>query len=119
MPPNNYNVVSNVDSIELLVPGEHHHLENATKRNRHSRTNSSTSFIHFRGPPQQREEDTINTSVNKLASQVHHYSSSKKIPEIHFFFLFLQALLSLLIFVIGLIVAGWMMDIYQVRSIFF
>lgn len=57
-------------AIELLsVPGEHHHLENQTKRNRHARSSSSTSFIHFRGP-QQKEEDTINTSVNKLASQV-------------------------------------------------
>lgn len=97
MPPNNYNLVPHVDSIELLVPGEHHlESQQHQKRNRHTRSGSTSSFIHFRGP-QQKEEVSINTSVNKLAS---------------------QALPSLLICVIGLIVAGWMMDIYQHWEVF-
>lgn len=68
MPPNNYNVVQ-TESIELLVPGEHH-LEDQHKRSRHGRSNSTTSFIHFRAP-QQKEEDPIVTNVSKLASQVY------------------------------------------------
>lgn len=61
MPPNNYSLVE-PDSIELLTPGEEEHH----KRNRHARSNSTTSFIHFRAP--QQEVETNNH--NKLASQV-------------------------------------------------
>ncbi|KAI9245468.1 hypothetical protein EDC94DRAFT_628300 [Helicostylum pulchrum] len=88
MPPNNYSLVE-PDSIELLAPGEEEHH----KRNRHVRSNSTTSFIHFRAPQQEVETN----GHNKLAS---------------------QALPSLVICVIGLIVAGWMMDIYQHWQVF-
>lgn len=74
MPPNNYNLVQ-TESIELLVPGEHH-LEDQHKRSRHGRSNSTTSFIHFRAP-QQKEEDSTITNVSQLASQVSNIQKKK------------------------------------------
>lgn len=76
MPPN-YHPVQN-DAIELLTPGDHHHLElggagggSATgqpkRLGRHTRSASSSSFIHYKAP-QQKEE--VIPSGNKLASQV-------------------------------------------------
>ncbi|GAN06590.1 solute carrier family 41 member 1-like [Mucor ambiguus] len=103
MPPN-YHPVQN-DAIELLTPGDHH-LElgagaggstaagQQKRLGRHTRSASSSSFIHYKAP-QQKEE--VIPSGNKLAS---------------------QALPSLLICVVGLIVAGWMMDIYQHWKVF-
>lgn len=73
MPPN-YNPVQN-DAIELLTPGDHH-LElgggagaagQQKRLGRHTRSASSSSFIHYKAP-QQKEE--VIPSGNKLASQV-------------------------------------------------
>jgi solute carrier family 41 len=57
MPPN-YNPVKS-DDIELLTPGE-------SSKKRHSRSGSTSSFIHFKAP-QQKEEDA---NHNRLATQV-------------------------------------------------
>lgn len=69
MPPN-YNPVQN-DDIELLTPGDHLEVGGAgqqqKKFGRHTRSASSSSFIHFKAP-QQKEE--VIPSGNKLASQV-------------------------------------------------
>ncbi|KAI8885224.1 MgtE-domain-containing protein [Backusella circina FSU 941] len=83
-----YNPVAN-DDIELLTPGDR------PEHQRHMRTGSNSSFVHFRAP--QREEELKVTHGNHLAS---------------------QAFPSLLICVIGLIFAGWMMDIYQHWEVF-
>lgn len=79
MPPN-YNPVQN-DAIELLTPGDHR-LElgegggggsgvtaagQQKRLGRHTRSASSSSFIHYKAP-QQKEE--VIPSGNKLASQV-------------------------------------------------
>jgi hypothetical protein len=69
MPPN-YNIQQS-DAIELLAPLGNP-LEDQHKRpdRRHSRSDSTSSFIHFRAP-QQREEDLhVISNGNKLASQV-------------------------------------------------
>lgn len=83
MPPNNYNLVPNndttaVDSIELLAVTGEQHLEDQqqsipTKRNKHTRAGSTSSFIHFRGPSSQHQAEQdlhVLTNANKLASQV-------------------------------------------------
>ncbi|KAI7904211.1 uncharacterized protein BX663DRAFT_504314 [Cokeromyces recurvatus] len=90
MPPN-YNH-GQTETIELLTPGDD--LEDQ-KRHLHSRRGSASSFIHFKAP--QQKEEVLLPHGNKLAS---------------------QALPSLLICVIGLIVAGWMMDVYQHWDVF-
>lgn len=76
MPPN-YNPAKN-DAIELLTPGDHH-LElgggaggstgtgQQKRLGRHTRSASSSSFIHYKAP--QKKEEVI-PSGNKLASQV-------------------------------------------------
>lgn len=58
MPPN-YNPLKTTDDIELLAPEEHREVP----KRRHARSESTSSFIHFKAP-QQREEN------NRLASQV-------------------------------------------------
>ncbi|CEP13133.1 hypothetical protein [Parasitella parasitica] len=81
------------DAIELLSPGDFQLQSGGQQKRlgRHTRSaSSSSSFIHFKAP-QQKEQ--VIPNGNKLAS---------------------QALPSLLICVVGLIAAGWMMDIYQV-----
>ncbi|KAI8971820.1 hypothetical protein BDF20DRAFT_886653 [Mycotypha africana] len=99
MPPN-YNLLPQTpaESIELLAPPADPHVDvedqQKKRTRRHSRTSSATSFLHYRAP-QQLEE--IKKSGNKLAQ---------------------QALPSLIICVIGLVVAGWMMDIYQHWDVF-
>ncbi|KAI9483827.1 MAG: hypothetical protein EXX96DRAFT_156153 [Benjaminiella poitrasii] len=94
MPPNYQHVQT--DTIELLAPGDD--LEDPNKRRRHSRASSTSSFLHFKTLQQKIEEDSlIALKGNQLAS---------------------QALPSLLICVIGLVVAGWMMDIYQHWEVF-
>lgn len=81
MPPN-YNPVQN-DAIELLTPGDHR-LElgeggsgvtaagQQKRLGRHTRSASSSSFIHYKAP-QQKEE--VIPSGNKLASQVKYRPS--------------------------------------------
>jgi solute carrier family 41 len=60
MPPD-YNPVLN-DDIELLTPGDR------PEHQRHMRTGSNSSFVHFRAP--QREEELKVTNGNHLATQV-------------------------------------------------
>lgn len=93
MPPNNYNLVP-ADSIELLAPGEVEEEAHHTKRNRHVRSNSTTSFVHFRAPQQQIiEVDT--TGDNKLASQVKYeiklkFKKKKNLAKIESDFIFFK-----------------------------
>lgn len=79
------------DTIELLSSTE----KLQVPKQRHVRTGSASSFIHFKAPVQKEQVDSQVTHPNRLAS---------------------QALPSLIICVIGLVFAGWMMDIYQVRN---
>lgn len=69
MPPN-YNLVQS-DAIELLAPPGNS-LEEPNKRpnHRHSRSSSTSSFIHFRAPQQIEQDRDVTSKGNKLASQV-------------------------------------------------
>ncbi|KAI8346166.1 hypothetical protein BD560DRAFT_12641 [Blakeslea trispora] len=93
MPPNCQHVQT--EDIELSTTGDH--LKVPKRPTRHARSGSNTSFIHFRAPQQIPEEDRHSSKKSQLAS---------------------QALPSLVICVIGLIFAGWMMDIYQHWKVF-
>ncbi|RCH99885.1 hypothetical protein CU097_008117 [Rhizopus azygosporus] len=88
MPPNEYH-----DTIELISKAENNTLQ--IPKHKHTRTGSSSSFIHFRAPLNEESQPMANP--NQLAS---------------------QALPSLIICIIGLTAAGWMMDIYQHWEVF-
>jgi hypothetical protein len=67
MPPN-YDIVPS-EAIELLAPGDD---GESGKHRRHIRSVSSSSFVHFKSPQIQQEEEETHkiTNVNQLASQV-------------------------------------------------
>ncbi|ORZ18084.1 solute carrier family 41 member 1-like protein [Absidia repens] len=93
-----YSIASSTEQIELrprqvedgLIIPRHH-----------KRSASSSSFVHFKAPPLQTDPIIEETS---LPNELHHLAS--------------QALPSLLISVIGLVFAGWMMDIFQHWDVF-
>ncbi|KAI8972758.1 hypothetical protein BDB01DRAFT_809173 [Pilobolus umbonatus] len=91
MPPNHYERVP-MDTIELLSTEEQQ-----TQKTRHNRSGSTSSFVHFKALQPTTDVSHPLTEANALAS---------------------QAFPSLIICVIGLIIAGWMMDIYQHWEVF-
>lgn len=102
MPPSS----TTVDTIELasLEPNgdlEHHHQHDRSTR-RHSRSASSSSFIHFRAPIPSNTTNTVTPSSD--------INSATRLAA--------EALPSLLMSVIGLVAAGWMMDIFQHWQVF-
>ncbi|KAI8364316.1 hypothetical protein EDC96DRAFT_565645 [Choanephora cucurbitarum] len=86
------------EDIELSTTGDH--LKVPKRPTRHTRSGSNSSFIHFRAP-------------QPITEEVHHSSNNNKNSQ-----LASQALPSLVICVIGLIFAGWMMDVYQHWKVF-
>lgn len=71
------------------------------RQSRHSRTESGSSFKMFTStyvPP-----ETIDETVKDVSTSDPHHLASQALP-------------SLLISVVGLVIAGWLMDIFQVSS---
>ncbi|KAI8098998.1 uncharacterized protein BX664DRAFT_288844 [Halteromyces radiatus] len=91
-----YFLTSTTEQIELRP----RQVEDGIPRH-HKRTSSSSSFVYFKAPPLHADPIIEETS---LPHELHHLAS--------------QALPSLLISVIGLVFAGWMMDIFQHWQVF-
>ncbi|KAI8335487.1 hypothetical protein BC941DRAFT_472144 [Chlamydoabsidia padenii] len=93
-----YPISSSTEQIELRP----RQIEDGLILTRHhKRTSSSSSFVYFKAPPLQ--TDTI-IEETSLPNELYHLAS--------------QALPSLLISVIGLVFAGWMMDVFQHWEVF-
>ncbi|KAG2217570.1 hypothetical protein INT45_004923 [Circinella minor] len=121
------------EAIELQI--RTHDLENNNKELRldveanrsssrhphHARSSSTSSFIHFKAPIQ---PDTSRESI-EVSSTHHIYNENNENNSICAsteikggLRLASQALPSLLMSVVGLVVAGWMMDIFQHWEVF-
>ncbi|CAO3640746.1 unnamed protein product [Cunninghamella blakesleeana] len=99
MSQSTYSLVSTAEQIELRPRQIEDGL--TLPRHHHKQSSSSTSFVHFKAPPLHTE--TIQEDAS-LQQEIHHLAS--------------QALPSLLISVVGLVFAGWMMDIFQHWQVF-
>lgn len=112
-----YPITSSTEQIELRPRQVEDGL--AIPRH-HKRSSSSSSFVYFKAPPLQTdaiiEETSLPNELYHLASQVMKRQDLIILGTDIDTLYFLQALPSLLISVVGLVFAGWMMDVFQVSE---
>ncbi|ORZ02784.1 hypothetical protein BCR43DRAFT_482157 [Syncephalastrum racemosum] len=107
--PSSYTVAPTSESIELQIPSEQsssssnqRHLARPS-RHAHKRSSSTSSFVLFKAPHLAAEAQPTPAPQSEFASSKH---------------LAIQAFPSLLMSVVGLVVAGWMMDVFQHWEVF-
>ncbi|KAI9245862.1 hypothetical protein BDA99DRAFT_543509 [Phascolomyces articulosus] len=84
---------------------------------RHTRSSSTSSFVHFKNPIQPESDELRDDACS--SNHLNNNNSPCASSEInHGIRLASQALPSLLMSVVGLVAAGWMMDIFQHWDVF-